>query len=168
MLKARAIEALVLGISLLAFGSSAATAGRISAGHHKSWGKEGVSLEQYWTDSAECAHIAADIDLEGTNPAKALVFWTRMGNGNMAPNNYADIYMSARINPEVQWNRAATIMRKELEGCLAERGYVKFELTDEQDRQLDQLEAGSLDRRSYLHSLASDPQVLATQALMES
>src|SRR6187431_499509 len=133
MLKARAIASLVLGMSLLTFGSSAATAGRVSAGHQKSWGKDGVSLEQYWADSAECAHAAADIDLEGTKPAKALVFWTRLGNGNMPPNNYADIDMSVRINPEVQWNRAATIMRRELEGCLAERGYVKFELTDEQD-----------------------------------
>ena len=167
MSRRRAVAVLVIATSLLSLGSPAA-AGRVSAGHNKSWGKQGVSLEQYWIDSAECAQAAADIDLEGTNPARALVFWTRMGNGNMAPNNYADIYMSARINPEVQWNRAATIMRKELEGCLAGRGYVKFELTDEQDQQLDQLEAGSLERRSYLHSLASDPQVLATQALMES
>ena len=168
MLKARALASLALGISLLTFGSSAATAGRVSAGHQKSWGKQGVSLEQYWADSSECAQAAADIDLEGTKPAKALVFWTRLGNGNMAPNNYADIWMSARINPEVQWNRAATIMRRELEGCLAERGYVKFELTDEQDRQLDRLDPGSLERRSYLHSLASDPDVLAAQVVADS
>ena len=167
MSRRRAVAVLVIATSLLSLGSPA-TAGRVSAGQQKSWGKDGVSLEQYWTDSAECAHVAADIDLEGTKPARALVFWTRLGNGNMAPNNYADIYMSARINPEVQWNRAAAIMREELESCLAGRGYVKFELTDEQDRRLDQLEVGSLERRSYLHSLASDPDVLAAQALMES
>ena len=109
--------------------------------------------------------MAADTDLEGTNPAKALQFWTRLGNGNMPPNNYADILMSVRINPEVQWNRAATILRTELEDCLTMRGYVKFELTDEQDRHLDRLEAGSDARRAYLHSLASDPDILMAQAV---
>ena len=167
MSRRRAIAALVVATSLLSLGSPA-TAGRVSAGHQKSWGKEGVSLEQYWTDSTECAEAAAAIDLEGTKPARALVFWTRLGNGNMAPNNYADIWMSTRINPEIQWNRAATILRNELEGCLAGRGYVKFELTDEQDRQLDRLTAGSLERRTYLHSLASDPEILAAQALTDS
>jgi hypothetical protein len=147
---------------------SPATAGRVGAGHQKSWGKEGVSLEQYWADSTECAQAAADIDLEGTPPAKALVFWTRLGNGNMPPNNYADISMSVRINPEVQWNRAAAIMRNALEGCLAERGYVKFELTDEQYATLKDLERGSDERRAYLHSLASDPDVLAIQAPSDS
>jgi hypothetical protein len=76
--------------------------------------------------------------------------------------------MSVRINPEVQWNRAATIMRNELEGCLAARGYVKFELTDGQYRQLKGLEPGSDERRAYLYSLASDPDVLAAQAVTES
>ena len=168
MLKARATAALALGIFLLAFGSSPALADRIGPGHHKSWGKQGVSLEQYWADSTECAQAAADLDLEGTKPAKALVFWTRLGNGNMPPNNYADIFMSVRINPEVQWNRAATIMRKELEGCLSERGYVKFELTDNQYEILRELEVGSLKRRTYLHSLASDPEILAAQVLSDS
>ena len=167
MSRRRAVAVLVIATSLLSLGSPA-TAGRVSAGHNKSWGKEGVSLEQYWNDSAACAHVAAAIDLEGTKPARALVFWTRLGNGNMPPNNYADLSMSVRINPEVQWNRAATIMRNALSDCLTGRGYVKFELTDEQDRRLDQLGAGSLERRSYLHSLASDPDVLAAQALMES
>jgi hypothetical protein len=146
---------------------SPATAGRVSAGHNKSWGKQGVSLEQYWADSAECAQAAADIDLEGTRPAKALVFYARLSDGNMGPNYLAHIPMP-RFRPEVQWNRAATIMRNAIEGCLAGRGYVKFELTDEQDRRLDQLEAGSLERRSYLHSLASDPAVLAAQASTDS
>ena len=128
----------------------------------------GVSLAQYRADSTECALAAADTDLEGTNPAKALQFWTRLGNGNMPPNNYADIFMSVRINPEVQWNRAATIMRHALEDCLAMRGYVKFELTDEQYDMLEEFEHGSDARRAYLHSLASDPNVLATQGITES
>ena len=167
MSRRRAIAAFVVATSLLCL-SGSALAGRVSPGHQKSWGKQGVSLEQYWADSSDCAQMAADIDLEGTNPARALQFWTRLGNGNMPPNNYADIWMSARINPEVQWNRAATILRTALEDCLMDRGYVKFELTDEQYEHLQMLETGSVERRTYLHSLASDPDVLSTQALAES
>ena len=167
MRRTRAIAALALTCSLLTLGAPA-DAGRVSAGHQKSWGMAGVSLDQYRADSVECAQMAADTDLEGTNPAKAMQFWTRLGNGNMAPNNYADIWMSARINPEVQWNRAATIMRNALEDCLMMRGYVKFELTDRQYEMLRELEVGSLERRTYLHSLASDPEVLAAQVLSDS
>ena len=167
MRRTRAIVALFLASSLLTLGAPA-MGGRVTAGHQKSWGKEGVSLEQYRTDSVECAQMAADTNLEGTNPAKAMQFWTRLGNGNMPPNNYADIWMSARINPEVQWNRAATILRNELESCLMMRGYVKFELTDEQDMMLEALAPGSDERREYLYGLASDPDVLAAQAVSES
>lgn len=163
----RAIAAFAIAAALLA-PSSPAMAGRVSAGHEKSWGMAGVSLEQYRTDAVECAQMAAATDLEGTKPAKALQFWTRLGNGNMPPNNYADIWMSARINPGVQWNRAATILRTELESCLMDRGYVKFALTDAQADHLRMLEAGSDARRAYLHSLASDPDVLTRQVVLES
>ena len=167
MSRSRAIAVIFLATSLISL-SGPATAGRVSAGHQKSWGLAGVSLQQYTSDSRECAQTAADTDLDGTNPAKALQFWTRLGNGNMPPNNYADIAMSMRINPEVQWNRAATILRGQLEGCLMDRGYVKFELTDEQSMHLQMLEPGSDVRRAYLHSLASDPDVLAAQVATDS
>jgi hypothetical protein len=167
MSRSRAVATLVLATALLSLGSPA-TAERINPGHQMSWGKGGVSLEQYWADSTACAQAAADVDLEGSKPARALQFWTRLGNGDMPPNNYADILMSVRINPEVQWNRAATILRSELESCLVERGYVKFELTDEQDAMLRTLEQGSDERRAYLHSLASDPVVLAAQMISQS
>jgi hypothetical protein len=160
-------SALVVATTLISL-SVPASAGRVGAGHHKSWGKQGVSLEQYSADSSGCARMAADVDLDGTAPARALVFWTRLGNGTMPPNNYADLWMSPRINPAVQWNRAATILRDTLEDCLVERGYVKFELTDEQYTALKRLEPGSAERRAYLHSLASDPAVLAAQAIAES
>ena len=165
MRRIRAIAVLVLGISLLAPGSPA-LADRIDAGHKKSWGKVGVTLEEYWIDSAQCAHIAADTDLEGTPPADALVLASRrIDNWS----GYGDIAAALRMaSPEIQWNRAATLMRRELEGCLTERGYMKFELTDRQYRKLRKLDAGSLERRTYLHSLASDPDILTAQALAES
>jgi hypothetical protein len=77
--------------------------------------------------------------------------------------------LAAQIaRPEIQWQRAATILQDALEACLIERGYVKFELTGSQNRKLRKLEVGSLERRRYLHSLASDPDVLAAQAIERS
>jgi len=165
MRKTRGIAAFVIGISCLCL-AAPANADRVTAGHQKSWGKADVSFEDYAADSSECAHAAAATNLEGTAPAKALQLATRMseqwGYGG-------DILQIARVAPlDVQFNRAATIMENELESCLITRGYVKFELTDEQHAMLEELEYGSTERRSYLHSLASNPDILATQAVMES
>ena len=157
MRRSRAISSLVFGISLVALANSPALANRIDAGHKKSWGKAGISLEQYWIDSAECAHFAAETDLEGTDPARALVIASRMIDNQ---NGFGDIQGALRIAaPEIQWQRAASIMQGNLDACLTERGYVKFQLTDGQYKRLRKLEAGSLERREYLHSLASDPDV---------
>lgn len=166
MRKARAIAALVLGCSMPGLAGSATAAERVTPGHQKSWGKVGVSLEQYWIDSAECAHLAAATDLEGTDPARALVIASRMIDNQ---NGFGDIQGALRIAaPEIQWQRAASIMQANLDACLIERGYVKFELTDGQYRTLKMYEIGTVERRQYLHSLASDPEILAAQAIAES
>ncbi len=158
-----AFAAFVIGVSLL---WAPASAERIDPGHKKSWGKGGVSLEQYWADSRECAQRAAATDLEGTDPARALVIASRMID---TQNGFNDIQGALRIAaPEIQWQRAASIMQDNLDACLVERGYVKFRLTDEQYRTLKMYEAGTPDRRQYLHSLASNPDVLAAQAIAES
>jgi hypothetical protein len=155
----------LLGASLI-LGGSPASAGRVGPGYEISWGKAGVSLEDYWIDSSECAHQAAAIDLTGTNPARALVIASRMMDNQ---NDFGDIQWAVRLAaPEIQWNRAATILRDGLEQCLTERGYVKFKLTKGQARHLKKLEAGSLERRQYLHGLASDSAVLKAQALADS
>ncbi len=168
MRKARVLTALVLGLSALALAPSPASANRVDAGYKKSWGMAGVSLEQYWIDSAECAHMAAETDLEGTPPANALVTASRMIE-NRGSYYYGDILLALRIAaPEIQWKRAATIMEDNLEACLMGRGYVKFELTDVQYKKLKKLDVGTLERRRYLHSLASDPEILMAQAVEES
>jgi hypothetical protein len=155
--------AAALGLLLPA---STASARRLGPGNDMSWGKAGVSLEDYWVDSATCGHQAAAIDLRGTAPAEALVLASRqMDNWS----DFESIQQALRLAaPAVQWDRAATIMRHELETCLAQRGYVKFKLTKDQARRLRKLEIGSLERRKYLYSLASDPAVLQAQALRDS
>jgi len=143
-----------------------ATARRVSPGNDLSWGKAGVSLEDYWVDSATCGHQAAAVDLTGTAPAKTLVLASRQLDNWT---DFESVQQALRLAaPEVQWDRAAKIMQRELETCLAQRGYVKFKLTREQARQLRKLEIGSLERRKYLYSLASDPAVLQAQALRDS
>jgi len=157
-----AIVAFVAGIFAIA---SPASAERIGPGHHKSWGKAGVSFEDYASDAGMCGQRAANIDLAGTQPARALVLASRFMDNWKG----GDAIMAVRFaSLDVQWNRAATIMQRELDSCLIERGYVKFELTRGQARRLRTLEQDSEERRQYLHSLASDPEILAAQALMDT
>jgi hypothetical protein len=150
----------------LVLGASSASARRVSPGNEFSWGKAGVSLEDYWVDSSQCGHQAAAVDLTGTAPAKALVLASRRLD---VWTDFESVQDALRLAaPEVQWGRAATIIRQELEKCLMEHGYVKFRLTKSQAHHLKKLEVGTLDRRKYLHSLASDPAVLEAQALRSS
>jgi hypothetical protein len=165
MRRTRTIATLAATLGL-ALWTGPASADQIAAGSDTSWGKAGVSLEDYWTDSATCGHQAAQIDLSGTAPGKALVIASRMSQDITES---SAMITAARIGaPEIQWNRAATIMKRALESCLANRGYVKFKLTKGQSHHLKKLELGSLERRRYLYRLASDPAVLRAQATRAS
>ena len=68
------------------------------------------------------------------------------------------------IGPERQFAKAGDILESALERCLREHGYRKFKLTSEQRHRLSKLRVGSDARHAYLHSLASDPEVLTRQA----
>jgi hypothetical protein len=46
-----------------------------------------------------------------------------------------------------------------------DRGYVRFRLTEDQRVALARLDKGSEERREFLYRLASNPDVLAAQAL---
>jgi hypothetical protein len=166
MRRTLAIVALLTGALSAVLATSPASARRVSPGNEISWGKAGVSLEEYWIDSGQCGHQAAAVDLTGTAPAEALVIASRrMDNWS----DFDSIQSALRLAaPEVQWDRAATILQHELESCLTERGYVKFQLTKGQASQLKKLATGSLERRKYLYSLASDAAVLKAQALRDS
>lgn len=148
------------GLAAVALGGTG-FARAVQAGPGVSWGKAGISLEEYWTDSALCGHQAAAVDLSGTAPAEALVVASRrMDNWSDFDSIQQALRMAA---PQVQWERAAKIMQHELERCLSDRGYTKFKLTKDQSRRLAKLKAGSLERRKYLYGLASDPAVLQAQ-----
>jgi hypothetical protein len=173
---------LVMTAALLA---GAAGARMVSAGDAKTWGKPGVSLDQYRADGLACARLAAATDLTGTDPARALVIASRlidndptvsagptagpMGSAQAGADVVGIAGSTARIvqtiGPQRQILKAGDIMKARLETCLSRRGYVKFKLTGEQRKRLRRFKEGSDARRSYLHSLASDPAVLERQKL---
>ena len=76
-------------------------------------------------------------------------------------------YEQARrsIRPEQRIKELKQGMVGLVEDCLRERGYVQFRLTDDQREMLSKLDRGSDERREFLYSLASNPEVLNAQAL---
>jgi len=69
------------------------------------------------------------------------------------------------IRPERRMEELKRGMTAIVEQCLRDRGYVQFRLTEDQRRALSRLRRGSDARREFLHRLASNPEVLAAQAL---
>ena len=167
-----------------AFLAGGADAKMITAGEYKSWGKPGVTFDRYRADGLACAREAAATDLSKTDPARALVIASRLidndptitagatmdpmasaqAGGDPVPSSAAAGIVQ-NIGPGRQILKAGDILKARLEACLSDRGYVKFKLTTEQRKRLRGLRDGSDARRAYLHSLASDPSVLARQRL---
>jgi len=154
----------------------------------ESWGKAGITLAQYRQDALECGLKGHYTDVSKTEDAQALVKASKqldaVTSGASAPTTtgasatgpemtdsvdqavrYAaqqqHIVDSAR--PDLRFRNIKKTLVSQDEQCLMQRGYSKFRLTDEQRGQLKHLKAGSDERRSYLHRLASDPAVLQVQ-----
>jgi len=151
-----------------------------------SWGKPGVSMTDYRLDSAQCiiegsgggptqgadASTSKSGDSNQTSDTSGSRGGTN-GPGGIAPGG-AIVY-SGSANPE-DANQAAIQQRAQelsakraqkmvMEQCLASRGYRQFRLTPEQAAHLATLPEGSAERRAYLHSIGSDPAVIAAQSL---
>ena len=146
-----------------------------------SWGKPGVEMTQYRLDAGVCAAHATNTDLRGTPQAQTLVKASRLlDNAYETASMYnppaaggilmgtpwvevARIHRSLRVGQTLGEVRAN--LTEVLHGCLEERGYRRFALTDQQRKRVKKLGLGSKKRRAYLHSLARDPEVLARQGL---
>ena len=150
-----------------------------------SWGKEGVSMIDYQTDSILCATLADRVGsgdashtaggLDGKNDVArqggagdAAVAAGNSGgqSSSNAPSLGGGTY-SGTVSPDMA-NRAASQQRTQemrakqarmdaLKSCLVERGYKEFELTPEQRAELAKLPQGSDQRREYLYKLGTDP-----------
>jgi hypothetical protein len=167
--------------SLLAFPAASAAA---APAPPMTWGKAGVSLDQYRQDALDCGREGYTLDISGTDDAKVFVRASRQLDavtaGVMAPsmtgmgddlfnqilnrvNQQTQIVASAR--PEQRFRHIKQTLQSVVDQCLTSRGYSKFQLTDEQRRRLGKLKAGTDERRAYLYSLASDPAVVQAQAV---
>jgi hypothetical protein len=177
------------GRLLIFFAATAAAAGLAAAAvpqshlppRDASWGKAGVSLYDYRLDAAECAWQAISLDVAQTDAAKTLVRASReldhiaetawmTGPAHADPvigGNVGIAYQQAlgKYRPDRQFEAIRDLQYGSLETCLTQRGYSRFQLTAEQARQLRHLKRGSMERRTYLHSLASDSEVLKRQAI---
>jgi hypothetical protein len=151
-----------------------------------SWGKPGVGFEDYRLDTTFCLNQAEATNLVGTEPAEALVVASRridnalgqnMGStasdpraatgggldqSILAAGQVARAMEQAR--PELRIRQARSIMQERLDSCLELHGYSRFVLTEEQRRSLRGYGQGE-ERQRFLHRLASDPAVLAAQAV---
>jgi len=160
---ARILSALTVLAAAGTLGSAALAGARPAL----SWGKPGVSFEAYRADATACLRAAASTDLTGSEPAEALVLASRRVETalNADPWSVAQAVDAAR--PDLSIRQARDIMQARLDHCLEEHGYRRFALTDAQRRQLNRFNLRQPERQVYLHSLASDPQVLASQSVEE-
>jgi hypothetical protein len=159
------------------------------------WGKNGVSLLDYRTDSGQCQVIAATRDTEhgngantagginGSNnsasmpaasgSASASSATSGAAGGTPAAGTYRDSANPDFVNRAAMQQRSVEMAEQRarndaLKSCLSNRGYTEFELTAEQRAELAKLPQGSDERRAYLFKLGTDPQVLSKQAVKHS
>ena len=133
-----------------------------------SWGKAGVSYETYRADATSCLRAAAATDLTGTEPAEALVLASRRIETAMNTDPWSVAEVTDMARPDLSIHQARDILQARLNQCLIDHGYHRFRLTDAQRRQLNRYGLDRPERQIYLHSLASDPQILSSQAVDET
>ena len=154
----------------------------------ESWGKAGISLDQYRTDSVECGLQGYNTDVSKTDDAQALVRASRQLDavtaGAIAPNTpaggptngatvdsmdqalqYAQTqqHIVDSVRPGERFRNIKKALVSNAERCLIQRGYSKFRLTDEQRHRLRKLKFGSEERRTYLYRLATNSAILESQ-----
>ena len=156
-----------------------------SSGPATSWGKEGVSMLEYQTDSILCATLSENTQgnngantaggMTGKNSSQPSTPTVAGGQGSgqasgaAVPVGGGGVYREGASSDFA--NRAAMQQRQEemarlkarkeaMDSCLVKRGYTEFKLTEEQRQHLATLPEGSPERRAYLYKLGTDPNIL--------
>jgi len=160
----------------------------VNATKTTSWGKAGVSMIDYQTDTILCATLADNVGtgngantaggIDGKNDvartgggAEAAVAHGNSGGESssnaqsMSGGMYSGMASSDYASRAATQQRAQEMQIKQakveaLHSCLVQRGYTEFDLTAEQRAELDKLPQGSDARRQYLYKLGTDPNVL--------
>ena len=173
-----------LGAALLALAATAPVLAQVTprnAPRETSWGKAGVSLDQYREDGVTCARIAVNRDIADTEQVRTLIRASRAldsaaqtswSSGPSETDSASQVVVNTDLNRTREAYRVDRQLRElsdlqydTLAVCLRELGYRQFRLTEDQQRQLRRLRHGSDERRAFLHRLGSDPRVLETQGL---
>jgi len=133
----------------------------------ESWGKTGITLQQYRQDAADCTAKGYFLDISQTEDAKAFAEASRRLDSavemGVDPYSYQSIVNSTR--PDVRYLNLKSMLQATVDQCLTTRGYSKFRLTEDQKHHLEKLKSGTEKRRAYLYSLATNPAVLQEQKL---
>ena len=145
-----------------------------------SWGKAGVSFDQYRQDAVECGRAGYYLDVSDTEAARVFKTATSRLESNESDLQtsgslgdmtriMAIVGYSAQIvegtRPREQMKQVRKLMDDTVAACLAGRGYVRFQLTAEQRDQLRHFRRGTVQRHAFLYGLATDPSVLSAQAI---
>jgi hypothetical protein len=154
-----------------------------------SWGKPGISIDQYRTDSITCGRAGYYMDVSHTEAAhvfkdatsqltanEASMTQTAMIAGSSGAERMAAqmelsdmVSRSAHIientRPKERMKDVGNLMQSKVDDCLKGRGYTRFKFTAAQRKQLSRLHLGSVERHIYLYQLATDPAVLKAQAM---
>jgi hypothetical protein len=144
-----------------------------------SWGKPGISFEDYRRDSIACGKQGAttsmaerpeydavmlgigrqdtDIDIGRSLPSSA----THEDPTEKLARDYA--LNGAKSRPEPRVKALQGVLEAAVRDCLSDKGYVRFTLTPDQAAGLALHKKGSEGRFRYLHALASSDAVLSRQ-----
>ena len=164
-------------VALLMTACGVATAADAQPRPNVTWGKAGVSFEEYRADSIACASEAYYLDVANTTAAQRLVAASRqlqtIEDTRPRPMTMDEAVsfgadMGNTMNhyrPDRQFEAIEDLQQQTLNACLTLRGYHQFRLTDSQQQELRRLDRGTEQRRAYLHSLAADAEVLRQQSL---
>ena len=155
-----------------------------------SWGKSGITFEQYRADALDCGKNGLASDIDNSDPVNTLRRaetqleaidtqpWamTTVTN-NKAPNGGVDVDTTQAVSrahdeqaimegtrPKEQYARIKQLMFVAVRKCMIDHGYARFALTEAQRAEMRRIK-DPVPRRAYLFGLASDANVLDKQKI---
>lgn len=145
--------AVVMGIMLASSGAAQAA----DRPPIESWGKPGVTFDQYRADSVECAKIGYFRDVSQDEPGKRFITGFTAADNNLNGGGDASDWINSilRTQPDRQKRRLHAIQVGDVERCLAGKGYSRFLLSRGEVKMLKRHPRGSEARHRYMHQLAA-------------
>lgn len=145
-----------------------------------SWGLPGSSQTSFEKLSRECALNVARRDVKEDKPTKKFLrgFEALERENNMPPmpglgaedsgeRGRRQVLIRKAYSTEKHIDMLQQNLQNELDVCLINAGYIRFVLSDEQEKQLKKLKPGSENRRQYLYELGSNRDIVMSQKMAE-